>query len=303
MFKKIILSLCLLSLSHIAIAKSLTLSFDDGLDPDMNPDASQINDAILNTLKKNEISVILYPSLSKVGSQNGLSIVEKWGEQGHRIGNHSNLHLNLNKSEVTLSNYLQDMQQGHQAFKDLTGFTPRYRFPYLKEGNTIEKRDGVRQWLTENHYQSGAVSIDASDWYYNLLFLKYQQENDQNSINKLKQAYIHHLLDRAQYYDGLALQTIGRSPKHVLLLHVRAINAAWLEDIIQAFKQQGWTFIDSDRAYQDPIYQLQFQTLPAGESILWNIAKIYGVKNLRYPAEDSPYEYPNLIQYGLNVEP
>ncbi|OAL80419.1 polysaccharide deacetylase [Acinetobacter sp. SFB] len=302
MLKKIILSLCL-GLSNIAIAKSVALSFDDGLDPLINLEAQQINNDILNTLKQNNIHAIVYPNISRIGGTEGLNIISKWGKQGHRIGNHGNLHLNLNKNEVNLPNYLQDIQQGHQAFSSLKGFVPRYRFPFLKEGNTIEKREGVRKWLINHNYQSGAVSIDASDWYYNQLFLKYQQENDQNSLDKLKQAYIFHLLDRAKYYDDLALQTLGRSPKHVLLLHVRAINAAWLEDIISSFNKQGWKFIDSDTAYQDPIYKIQPQLLPAGESIVWNIAQIYGVKNLRYPAEDAPYEYSNLKKNGLNITP
>lgn len=89
---------------------------------------------------------------------------------------------------------------------------------------------------------------------------------------------------------------------HVLLLHVRAINAAWLEDIIYSFKTESWEFIDSDTAYQDTIYKIQPNLLPAGESIVWNIAQIYGVKNLRYPAEDAPYEYLNLAKHGLNIE-
>ena len=301
MLKQIILSLCL-SISNLAIATSLALSFDDGLDPNVNMAARQINNDILSALKQNKISAIVYPSVSKIGGQAGLDIIAEWGKQGHRIGNHSNLHQSLNKDEVTLPNYLNDMQQAHQTFSSLKGFVPRYRFPFLKEGNTQAKRDGVRQWLSTHHYQPGAVSIDASDWYYNQLFLKYQQANDQESLNKLKQAYIAHLLDRANYYDQLALKTLGRSPQHVLLLHVRAINAAWLDEVIQAFQQQGWNFIDSDTAYQDPVYKLQLQVLPAGESILWSIAKVYGVENLRYPAEDAPYEYANLQKFGLNIE-
>lgn len=300
MFKKILLS-CLILVSNFTFAKSLALSFDDGLDPNTNPQARYINDTILNTLQRNKVRAILYPSLSKIGGIREIDIVKRWGEQGHRIGNHGNLHLNLNKDDVSLSAYLNDMQQGHHAFASLKGFVPRYRFPFLKEGNTLEKRDGVRQWIKDHHYQSGAVSIDASDWFYNQLFLKYQQENDQQSLTKLKQAYIFHLLDRAQYYDDLAIDTLGRSPKHVLLLHIRAINAAWLQDIIDAFHYQGWTFVDSDTAYQDPLYNIEPKVLPAGESIVWTIAKIYGIPNLRYPAEDAPYEYANLKRFGLKL--
>lgn len=300
--KFFVLGFCL-CLSNLVLAKSLALSFDDGLDPSTTSQAQSINEALLATLKKHDVHAIVYPSLSKIGGADGIAIISTWGKQGHRIGNHGNLHLNLNKDSVSLSAYLQDVQQGHATFSNLEGFVPRYRFPFLKEGDTQEKRDGVRGWLLANNYQSGAVSIDASDWYYNQLFLAYQKEDDQESLGKLKQAYISHLLERAEYYDDLALKTLGRSPKHVLLLHVRAINAAWLDDIISSFNEHGWEFIDSDSAYQDSIYKIQTQTLPAGESIIWNIAQVYGVKDLRYPAEDAPYEYPNLKKFGLKVVP
>lgn len=283
-------------------AKSVALSFDDGLDPSLDPNAQQINQQILKTLKHYKIKAILYPSLSKIGGNQGLSLVAKWGQHGHRIANHGNLHLNLNKSHVSLDAYLHDIQQGHDAFSTLDGFVARYRFPFLKEGDTLQKRDGVRGWIKAHRYQSGAVSIDASDWYYNQLFVKFQRNNDSQSLEKLKQAYIFHLLDRAKYYDGLALETLGRSPKHVLLLHVRAINAAWLKDVIEAFQHEGWQFIDSDSAYQDPLYAIEPQALPAGESILWNIAKIYAVPNLRYPAEDAAYEYAHLKNMGLDIQ-
>lgn len=291
---------CLMLLvTSSAYAKQLALSFDDGLNPEQNVQAQQINQDILHILAQQQIKAILFPSTIKIGGADGLELVKHWGEQGHRIGNHSGLHTNLNHDQVQLSEYLQSLQDGHDLVTNLKGFVPRYRFPFLKEGNTLEKRDGVRSWLQQHHYQSGAVSIDASDWYYNQLYLKFQEHNDLSSLQKLKQAYIAHLLGRANYYDGLALETLGRSPKHVLLLHVRAINAAWLDDVIVAFRQNGWQFVDSDTAYQDQLYKIQLNTLPAGESIIWQIANIYGIKNLRYPAEDAPYEQEHLKQFGL----
>ena len=47
----------------------------------------------------------------------------------------------------------------------------------------------------------------------------------------MQKAYVEHLLDRATYYDGLARQTLGRSPRHVMLLHVSALNAASVGEV------------------------------------------------------------------------
>ncbi|RLL31244.1 polysaccharide deacetylase, partial [Acinetobacter cumulans] len=67
-----------------------------------------------------------------------------------------------------------------------------------------------------------------------------------------------------------------------------------------AFQQHGWTFISPERALQDPLYALHSQNIPAGESVIWSIAKTQGITQLRYPAEDAPYEIDNLKQHGLH---
>jgi peptidoglycan-N-acetylglucosamine deacetylase len=57
------------------------------------------------------------------------------------------------------------------AFRSISTWVPMLRFPYLKEGETKEKRDGMRTWMVKNGYTSAPVSIDTSDWYFNSVFL------------------------------------------------------------------------------------------------------------------------------------
>lgn len=279
--------------------KSLAFSFDDGVNPALNSQAADINQAILNALSSNHLHAILFPAITKIGDYDGLKLVASWGQQGHLIGNHTYSHQSLNASSVSLQQFIRDTEKAQIILKALPGWTPRLRFPYLKEGDSVQKRDGMQQWLAQQHYQSGAVSIDASDWFYNLKYLQLLKQQDTSRIQQLKQLYIRHLLDRAEYYDQLALKTLGRSPQHVLLLHTNAINAAFLPEVIAAFKQQQWQLIDTKTAFNDPLYRMQSNTLPAGESILWALAKEKGIENLRYPAEDSVYEEPLLKQAGL----
>lgn len=147
------------------------------------------------------------------------------------------------------------------------------------------------------------MSIDASDWFYNQKYIEYEKLNDDGKLKQLKKAYISHLLNRADYYDNLAFQVLGRSPKHVLLLHTNAINGAFLTDIITNFRNKGWSIISPQDAYKDQLYQESSQNIPAGESIVWSIAKTKGISNLRYPAEDAPYEIENLQKFQLIDEP
>ena len=47
-------------------------------------------------------------------------------------------------------------------------------------------------------------------------------------------------------------------------------------------------------AFEDPVFLKEPQTLPAGESLIWALAKETGKFNdrLRYPGEDDTYEKP-----------
>jgi hypothetical protein len=152
----------------------------------------------------------------------------------------------------------------------------------------------MRRWLDENDYRTAAVSIDASDWYYSDRFVKWRNANPGKDVSPHCDAYLAHLWDRAQYYDALSRQVLGRSASHVLLLHTNAINAAFLPEVIAMFQSKGWKIIPPLQAFSDPLYSIAPKTLPAGESILWALAKERGVVGLRYPAEDGRYEQEKL---------
>jgi hypothetical protein len=79
-----------------------------------------------------------------------------------------------------------------------------------------------------------------------------------------------------------------------MLMHHNLINALFLPDVIRLFQDKGWRIIDAQSAFEDPVYEMQPDTLPAGESILWALAKQRGIAGLRWPGEDDRYEKPLL---------
>lgn len=181
----------------------------------------------------------------------------------------------------------------------MPGWKKRYRFPYLKEGDTAEKRDGMRTWLAHREYQSGAVTIDTSDWYYDKRLREWSEKNPGKPPTAFREPYIDHLLDRAATYSGLAKEVVGRDIDHVMLLHTNRINAYFISDVIARFRAAGWEIIEPDTAYRDPVYLSAPDVLPAGESLVWSLAKQAGKDGLRYPAEDGVYEKEKLDDLGL----
>lgn len=282
-----------------AAAQRIALSFDDGLDPAARPNAANLNASMLRALKKNEVRGIFFVAGSRVDSEEGLALVRAWSDAGHLVANHGYAHLNFNSPKVTLDEFINDAQKNAALFGHLPKWEKRFRFPYLKEGDTEQKRDGFRQWLGDNNYASGAVSIDTSDWYYDRRLRAWLDTNPGRYPSEFRKPYLDHLLDRANSYAGLAKMVLGRQVDHVMLLHTNTINAYFISDAIAMFRAAGWEVVDPSEAYADPLYAEQPQALPAGESLVWSLAKKAGVPELRYPAEDGAYEKAKLDALGL----
>jgi len=272
-------------------------------DPHLHPTpmltAARRAQNIRKHLQKAGKKAILFVCGKRVDSPKGRRLLRAWSQAGHELANHSYSHRYFHSPKVTLDAFRKDMVRNHQLLHSHKGFVRLFRFPYLKEGNTRAKRDGMRRLLTAMKYRNGHVSIDASDWYIDLRLRRRLKRQPKASRKGYRTYYLQHMWDRAQYYDGLAQRLLGRPVKHVMLLHHNLLNALFLGDLIQHFRAKGWRLIDADKAYQAPLYKKQPRRLPAGESLLWSLAKERGLKGLRYPAESGKYERPTMTKRGL----
>jgi len=281
-----------------ARAQSIAFTFDDGprAEPGAVLDEKARNAALLGHLARHQVKSALFLTLETFTPERR-PLVEAWGRAGHRIANHTATHQSL--ESLSLEAFQADMQACDRVIRTLPGFAPWFRFPYLKEGDTREKRDGFRAFLAAMQYQPAGVSVDASDWAYNQRLLARLKRRPKADLEPFRRAYLAHIWDRATYYDGLSRQVLGRSASHVLLLHHNELNAHFLGDLIQMFKARGWTVIDAEQAFGDPLYRMLPDTLPAGESLLWSLARAKGTPGLRYPAEDDRYEKAAFRKAGI----
>lgn len=271
----------------------VALSFDDPhTNQTLDLNWNQRNESILRILKKFELSSTLYVCGFRIDSESGDSLLKTWDLAGHELANHSYSHWYLNSKKISALAFVNDIKRSDSLINGYSAFVKRFRFPYLKEGNTEGKRDSVRDALNQTGYVNGHVSIDASDWYYDQQLRDTLSKNPNADVDLYKQAYLEHIWDRVQYYDSLA-SVVGYSKmKHVLLLHHNYINARFLGDLLTFLKQNGVQLISTKEAYLDSIYSQIPMILPTGESIIWQLAKQIPehASTLRYPAEDGTYE-------------
>jgi peptidoglycan/xylan/chitin deacetylase (PgdA/CDA1 family) len=263
--------------------------------------AEERNQSILDTLNKNSIKAAAFVVGRNIEDQQGKDLITAWDKAGHLIANHTYSHRNFNAPEATVKGYSDDILRAEALLKEFPRFRKYLRFPMLKEGDTPAKRDGMRTFMTQNGYRNGHVSIDNSDWAIDQRLTARLKKEPNADLKPYRDFYLEHMWARAEYYDSLARRVAGRPVKHTILTHFNLLNGLFLNDVIEMFKGKGWQPIDAEDAFTDSVFLAQPKVVPAGESIIWSLAKEKGTiaKTLRYPAEDSQYENKRMDKLGL----
>jgi peptidoglycan-N-acetylglucosamine deacetylase len=123
---------------------------------------------VLDHLAKHRVNATLFVTVDNGANRpEGLALARAWGEAGHTIGNHTMTHLDLNSKKITLADYQKELLDCDAVIRTLPGYRKWLRFTYLREGNTLEKRDGMRAFLAAQNYRNAYVSLDTSDWRLN----------------------------------------------------------------------------------------------------------------------------------------
>jgi len=260
----------------------------------------QRNQALLDALRvHSDLKAAVFACGKYVNHEMGLRIVREWGRAGHIIANHTYSHWCYPKRGF--EEYSQDIVRAEKLIADMPGFKKLFRFPMLKEGDSPEQRDKMRAFLKEHGYRMGYVTVDASDWYVDQRLRARLVNAPKADLAAYRKFYLDHLRDRATFYDGLSRKVLGRSVKHTLLVHHNLLNGLFLGDVLDMFQSRGWKLVDAEYAFTDPVFLATPQIVPAGESIIWALAKESGKFDhiLRYPGEDGDYEKPGMDELGL----
>jgi peptidoglycan/xylan/chitin deacetylase (PgdA/CDA1 family) len=283
-------------------ATTIAFTFDDPTtEGGANLSWERINERILNTLTNRKLKTMLFVCGKRVDTDAGRKLVSEWDRAGHGVGNHSYSHLNFNSENVGVDSFESDALKNEPLIRGYPHFAPLFRFPFFKEGDTAEKRDGMRSVLRQHGYRIGRATVDTSDWAINARLDRRAKSEASANLGPYRKFFLQHIWERTQFYDSLAMRVLGHPVRHTLLLHHNALNALFLDDVIAMFVEKGWKPVDAEWAYADGVYDRQPNALPAGESLIWALAKDTGRfdKELRYPGEDDVYENPKMDALGL----
>ncbi len=292
-----------MSIVTAAHAQSVAITIDDGPNTGSTPrmSAAERNQAILAALAKHRVQAALFVTSGfGASTPEGFQLLQAWSKAGHAIGNHTVSHPDLHK--IDLAAYQKEVLDCDSLISPLPGYRKWLRFTYLREGNTPEKRDGMRDFLREHGYRNAYVSLDTSDWRLAGKLEEVLKKDPNADVSAIRAAYLAHVRQRALAYRELSQKLQGRDIPQVLLIHHNLLNALWLDDVLAQFRQMGWKIVAPDEAFADPVYQLQPERTVAGQSLLLSLGRLLGLG--KFPGgerlvDDGDFEIAELAKKGL----
>ncbi len=274
---KILLLFSFIFITTILDAQEVALSFDDAPRGDgAYFTGLERTQTLIDDLREANVEQVIFYCVTNQIDSIGNKRLQMYSDAGHLIANHSNTHRSLNN--ISAKEYINDIQTADSILKKYKTYTKLFRYPYLHEGKTIEKRDSVRAALSKMNYQNGYVTVDDYDWYIEKIFKDAYNSQKKIDLEKFKNAYVNFLWGCIKFYDDMAKKVLGRSPKHIILLHENDIAAMFIKDLIKCIRENGGKIISPTDAYKDQIASYIPNVLMNNQGRIGAIAKEKGYK-------------------------
>ncbi len=182
------------------------------------------------------------------------AVLDLWRRSGNLLGNHTWSHMNLN--EHSPEEFEADIAHNEPLIRDrMQGLDWRWlRYPYLAEGDSPAKRDAVRAYLAQQHYQIAAVTMSFGDYLWNEPYARCMAKGDSQAITLLESSYLQAASEDVAYRREMTTKLFGHDIPYVLLMHIGAFDAHMLPRLLKLYRTKGFQFVSLDKAESDPFY-------------------------------------------------
>ncbi len=198
-----------------------------------------------------------------------VDVLAAWRRAGFPLGNHTWSHMNLD--QASLQNFEGDIEKDEPLLKlQMDGADWHwFRFPYLAEGDTIEKKSGIRVYLAQHGYKIAGVTMSFADYNWNEPYARCSEKHDQAKIAWLERSYLRAAEDDVAYRHEMTEQLFGHDIPYVLLMHIGAFDAHMLPRLLDLYKRRGFMFVALADAEKDPFYRFDVdpKLLPGPDSL------------------------------------
>src|SRR3984885_6999383 len=285
--------LLLSGLCLLCSAQKLAITFDDlplngALPPGVTRAETTKN--VLEILKKRHVPPVYgFINAKKLeGNADGAEALKLWAA-AEPVGNHTYSHMDLEQNPAEA--FEREIEENEPALELLDAKDQWHwlRYPYLHEGDTVEKRRAVRAYLKGHGYRIAQVTLDWEDYLWNTAYARCAEKKDAKAMEWLRSSYLSTASAFLDLGREQAKLIYGHEINYVLLMHLGAFSSTILPDALDLLKKKGFKLVTLEEAETDPAYDGDPDVGLHDAGTL--LDQWMQVKQIKYPEHtDKPYK-------------
>ncbi len=253
-------SVCIffMGLGASCVAQKLAITFDDlPLNGSLPPGVTREQTAhdVLAILKERHAPPVFgFINAKKLeGNPDGAAALKLWA-MAEPVGNHTYGHMDLEQNSPEA--FEREIEEDEPALEllDAKDGWRWFRYPYLHEGDTVEKRRAIRSYLKARGYRIAQVTLDWEDYLWNTAYARCVEKKDAKAIEWLRSSYLSTASAFLDLGREQAKLIYGREISYVLLMHLGAFSSTILPDALDLLQKKGFQLVTLEEAESDAVY-------------------------------------------------
>jgi peptidoglycan/xylan/chitin deacetylase (PgdA/CDA1 family) len=258
-WRSVLLFVFSLGLAGVSLAQKLAITMDDlpanGMLPPGVTRAETTRNVVAILKKRHVPPVYGFINAKKLeGSADGAEALKLWAA-AEPVGNHTYAHMDLELN--TPEAFEREIEENEPALELLSTKDDWHwlRYPYLREGDTVEKRRAVRAYLKAHGYRIAQVTLDWEDYMWNGAYARCAAKGDTKSIAWLRSSYLSTASEFLDLGRAQAKLIYGHEINYVLLMHLGAFSSTILPEALDLLKKKGFKLVTLEEAESDAAYE------------------------------------------------
>jgi peptidoglycan-N-acetylglucosamine deacetylase len=214
-----------------------------------------VNRQMIAALKLAHVPVTAFVNAVNVKDAETRRALREWRSAGFVLGNHGWSHQHL--SEMTIPQFEQELTKDEPILSTLGGRTDWhwFRYPFLDEGKDQAQRIAGRAVLAKHGYRVADVTTGFSDWAWTPAYARCTAKRDRRGLAQLERLYLAAVKRSIADDRATARLLYGRDIPYVLLMHVSAMSAHMMPQVLSTYRLAGYRFISLAQAERDHVYR------------------------------------------------
>jgi peptidoglycan/xylan/chitin deacetylase (PgdA/CDA1 family) len=217
----------------------------------------EVSEQMLAALKAAGVTDVYgFVNGAKVEDEPGTeAVLSGWRSAGMKLGNHGWSHRNL--SEMTVAEFEDELVKNEPLLARNDGQSDWrwFRYPFLDEGKDADQRAAARQVLAKHGYRVAAVSMSFDDWQWTAPYARCSARHDGAAVTELERMYLSAARENIAVSRDAAQKIFGGDIPYVLLMHVSAMSAHMMPQLLALFRSAGFRFVSLPRAEGGAAYR------------------------------------------------